>query len=139
MCVLCQALQSRLKYLNTHTIKLQPEEEDKEKEGEAAGEAAPAEAELAPPQTPLSVVDPGAAALDTEVVLTLEPPPAPTPREMLQPLDITPFVRYISCPHHIDTQFWVRVMSASESDVCLDVDHVLQKRLTERTFQNLPC
>lgn len=95
-----KALQSRLKYLNTHTIKLHPDEEG-DKEGEtssgavtdvAAGAAAapPVEQEMAPPHTPLSAMDP---ALDMEVTLTLEPPPVPTPREMLQPLDITPFVR----------------------------------------------
>ncbi|KAL8581512.1 hypothetical protein ACOMHN_042905 [Nucella lapillus] len=97
-----KALQSRLKYLNTHTIKLHPEEEDKEKEGESSGgdlapgaPGAPAvEQEAAPtPHTPLSAIDPTLAALEAEMVLTLEPPPAPTPREMLQPLDITPFIR----------------------------------------------
>ena len=89
-----QALQSRLKYLSTHTIKLQMEEEEKEKDGQASSEAEQPEAA---PQTPLSVVDragpPTLATVDAETSLLLEPPPAPTPREMLQPLDITPFVK----------------------------------------------
>ncbi|KAK7107724.1 hypothetical protein V1264_015593 [Littorina saxatilis] len=86
-----KALQSRLKYLSTHTIKLQPEgEEDKEKEGEASGEPA-AEPEPIPPATPLSANE--VNGLEPEPVLLHEPPPALTPREMLQPLDITPFVK----------------------------------------------
>ncbi|XP_076467316.1 androglobin-like isoform X4 [Babylonia areolata] len=97
-----KALQSRLKYLNTHTIKLHAEDEGKE--GEATADAAPTdgtapvpdsqEAAPAPPHSPLLGIDPTLAALDAEMVLTLEPPRPPTPREMLQPLDITPFVRH---------------------------------------------
>ena len=68
------------------------EDEEKEKEKEAGVEPA-AEQDVAP-HTPLSASDQaGAMALEAEAVLFLEPPPAPTPRQMLQPLDITPFVR----------------------------------------------
>nr|KAG5705054.1 hypothetical protein BaRGS_018784 [Batillaria attramentaria] len=83
-----KALQSRLKYLSTHTVKLQPDEEEVEASTEQLDQ------EAAPPQTPLSLVDQsGLHALESEMNLTLEPPPGPTPREMLQPLDITPFVK----------------------------------------------
>ncbi|XP_061176714.1 androglobin-like isoform X2 [Saccostrea echinata] len=79
-----KAMQSRLKYLNTHTIKL-----DYDKEETEGGEEKPLDQEeVPPPQTPLSLHgDQG------EENLTLEPPPAPTPTEMLQPLDLTPFMK----------------------------------------------
>ncbi len=32
-------------------------------------------------------------AVESEGALTLEPPPPPQPKEILQPLDITPFLR----------------------------------------------
>ena len=83
-----KAMQSRLKYLSTHTIKLKDDEETKEGEGEKAdGEQGEVTLEL-PPQTPGSYLD----QLD-EGTLTLEPPPPPTPKEMLQPLDLTPFIK----------------------------------------------
>ncbi|XP_062575227.1 androglobin-like [Saccostrea cucullata] len=79
-----KAMQSRLKYLNTHTIKL-----DYDKEETEGGEEKPLDQEeVPPPQTPLSLHgDQG------EENLTLEPPLAPTPTEMLQPLDLTPFMK----------------------------------------------
>jgi hypothetical protein len=100
-----QALQSRLKYLSTHTIKLQMEEEgDKDKlgVGEELGkesteklgsdkvEPAATETDLLPPHTPLSVPEG-----ESEIHLLLEPPPPPTPKEMLAPLDITPFIKLV--------------------------------------------
>lgn len=84
-----QALQSRLKYLSTHTIKLQSADEssnEKHMESES-GTGDQSDHEAVPPQTPLS------SQLETEAILTLEPPPVASPREILQPLDITPFVR----------------------------------------------
>lgn len=39
---------------------------------------------LKPPPTP--------ADIDDEPIYTLHPPPGPKPKEMLQPLDITPFL-----------------------------------------------
>lgn len=83
-----KAMQSRFKYLSTHTIKLKDDEETKEGDGEKAdGEQGEVTLEL-PPQTPGSYLD----QLD-EGTLTLEPPPPPTPKEMLQPLDLTPFIK----------------------------------------------
>ncbi|OWF38911.1 Androglobin [Mizuhopecten yessoensis] len=92
-----KALQSRLKYLNTHLIKLHPDKEEEEvKEGEDKPES---EAEIPPPQTPLSMHE------DKEEILTLEPPPPPTPKEILPPLDITPFLRKASGePRYLDEE-----------------------------------
>ena len=90
-----KAMQSRLKYLSTHLIKLHPDKEEEEvKEGE---EKPDSEAEIPPPQTPLSMHE------DKEEILTLEPPPPPTPKEILPPLDITPFLRKASGePRYLD-------------------------------------
>lgn len=66
---------SRLKYLSTHMIKIQPTELSTESGNEDHTRHR-------------SVFH-----MDTEAVLTLEPPPGPSPCEILQPLDITPFVR----------------------------------------------
>ena len=81
-----KAMQSRLKYLSTHTIKLKDDEEKEEGE-KMEGEQTEVTLDL-PPQTPGSYLD----QLD-EGTLTLEPPPPPTPKEMLQPLDLTPFIK----------------------------------------------
>ena len=82
-----KAMQSRLKYLSTHTIKLTDDEEKEEGE-KTEGEQTEVTLDL-PPQTP------GGSYLDQldEGTLTLEPPPPPTPKEMLQPLDVTPFIK----------------------------------------------
>lgn len=65
---LWQAQQSRQKYLASHMIKVVDDEEEA----------------LKPPPTP--------ADIDDEPIYTLHPPPGPKPKEMLQPLDITPFL-----------------------------------------------
>ena len=81
-------MQSRLKYLADHTIKVQDDEEVKPEDGEARTDE-PTETTLdLPPQTPgsyLGELDDGA--------LTLEPPTPPTPKEVLQSVDITPFLK----------------------------------------------
>ena len=82
-------MQSRLKYLNSHTLK----QDDKE-ETEGGEEKAPEQEEVPHPQTPLSLHgDQG------DENLTLEPPPAPTPTEMLQPMDLSPFLKYVLKEH----------------------------------------
>ena len=82
-------MQSRLKYLSTHTIKLKDDEEGKEEGERVEGEQGEVALDL-PPTTPGSYLD----QLD-EGTLTLEPPPPPTPKEMLQPLDLTPFIKWV--------------------------------------------
>lgn len=78
-----KAMQSRLKYLNSHTLKSDDKEETE------AGEEKPVEQEeVPPPQTPLSL-----HGEQGEENLTLEPPPAPTPTEMLQPMDFSSFLK----------------------------------------------
>ncbi|XP_053396619.1 androglobin-like isoform X26 [Mercenaria mercenaria] len=90
-----KAMQSRLKYLSTHTIKLKDDEEETEKvEGEGADQPG-----YVPPQTPGSLLG------DDDGNLTLEPPPPPTPKEMLQPVDITPFLRHTTdTPRYLDEE-----------------------------------
>ena len=54
--------------------------------------------EQAPPTEPNASPTPASITLDvvdTETVLTLEPPPQPPPKEILEPFDTTPFLRYI--------------------------------------------
>lgn len=78
-----KAMQSRLKYLNSHTLKSDDKEETE------AGEEKPVEQEeVPPPQTPLSL-----HGEQGEENLTLEPPPAPTPTELLQPMDFSSFLK----------------------------------------------
>ena len=81
-------MQSRLKYLSTHTIKLVDDEEVKEDGEKPEGELPETTIEL-PPQTPGSLLG------DEDGNLTLEPPPPPTPKEMLQPIDVSPFLRFV--------------------------------------------
>ncbi|XP_046325515.2 androglobin-like isoform X6 [Haliotis rufescens] len=94
-----KAMQSRLKYLSTHMIRVQPDggEEAKE-ERPSTGEGQPAEE--APPtsrETPISFLD------QPEGELSLEPPPPPTPKEILQPLDLTPFIKKTTdTPQYLD-------------------------------------
>ncbi|XP_060593126.1 androglobin-like isoform X19 [Ruditapes philippinarum] len=90
-----KAMQSRLKYLSTHTIKLNDDEEEGEKvEGEGGDQPG-----YVPPQTPGSFLG------DDDGNLTLEPPPPPTPKEMLQPVDITPFLRHTTdSPRYLDEE-----------------------------------
>lgn len=75
-------MQSRLKYLSTHIIKLKDDEEEGEKEEGEGGDIMG----YAPPQTPGSLLG------DDDGNLTLEPPPPPQPKEMLQPVDYSPFI-----------------------------------------------
>ncbi|KAK3803170.1 hypothetical protein RRG08_067346 [Elysia crispata] len=117
-----KAMQSRLKYLNSHTIRLQPSSEDTTQSGtvtasmsasnddqtQGAIDAVPSgtlmsgtnlpqaaesgtsmtEQEASPP-TPVSFGD----HFESDTALTLEPPPMPQPKEILEPLDKTPFIR----------------------------------------------
>lgn len=89
-----QALQSRLKYLSTHTIKLLPDKDGQQHDKETTELAVDAPEQVtAPPQT-LIMAD-TRSIVDSESVLTLEPPAAPAASEILQPLDLTPFLRSV--------------------------------------------
>lgn len=89
-----QALQSRLKYLSTHTIKLLPDKDGQQHDKETTELTVDAPEQVtAPPQT-LIMADTG-SIVDSESVLTLEPPAAPAASEILQPLDLTPFLRSV--------------------------------------------
>lgn len=109
-----KAMQSRLKYLSTHTIKLQTDEEaapaaNKPLDVETAAEQA--EIDTFPSHTPLS-------AFDHEVTLTLEPPPGPPPKEMLQPFDITPFVKKtLAKPRLLDEAEMQRVLEERQRQI----------------------
>jgi len=85
-------MQSRLKYLKEHTIRLGGDEEGGGEGGE--GEGGDTALDL-PPHTPGSFLGD-----DDSGVLTLEPPPPPQPKEMLQPIDYTPFLRYAPWGRH---------------------------------------
>ncbi|KAL4233261.1 hypothetical protein ACF0H5_007945 [Mactra antiquata] len=90
-----KAMQSRLKYLSTHTIKLKDDEEEGEKEDGEGGDTVG----YAPPQTPGSLLG------EDDGNLTLEPPPPPQPKEMLQPVDYTPFIRRSTdTPRYLDEE-----------------------------------
>ncbi|KAL3881172.1 hypothetical protein ACJMK2_027629 [Sinanodonta woodiana] len=80
------AMQSRLKYLSTHTIKLKDDEDAKDE----GGDKADVESMEHPPS-----MTPGGSypEKEDEGTLTLEPPQPPTPKEMLQPLDFSQFLR----------------------------------------------
>ncbi|CAG2214029.1 Androglobin [Mytilus edulis] len=91
-----KALQSRLKYLSTHTIKLHPDKEEEEGGEEKKSEE---EGDVMPPPTPMSLHEAG------DENLTLEPPRPPTPKEMLAPLDVSPFIRKGSRePRYLDDE-----------------------------------
>ncbi|XP_025099309.1 androglobin-like isoform X4 [Pomacea canaliculata] len=97
-----KALQSRLKYLSTHTIKLLPDKDGQQHDKETTELTVDAPEQVtAPPQT-LIMADTG-SIVDSESVLTLEPPAAPAASEILQPLDLTPFLRKtLDKPHFLD-------------------------------------
>ncbi|KAK0044580.1 androglobin-like isoform X19, partial [Biomphalaria pfeifferi] len=86
------ALQSRLAYLNSHAVKIaQPAGE---LNGGVNAEQPPDmgsvnnDQELLPPLTPNSLTD----MVESEVNLTLEPPSLAYSREVIEPLDLTPFI-----------------------------------------------
>ena len=68
---------------------MQPDDDDKDETATEAESQAPT-TEGAPSPTPGVTLD----ALDSDMNLTLEPPRPPTPKEVLQELDITPYLRY---------------------------------------------
>ncbi|XP_074663197.1 androglobin-like [Tubulanus polymorphus] len=83
-----KALQSRLNYLNSHMISLVPDTDEDEKKEESELE----ESEMldtVPSQTPVTPVE----GVDSDTILTTEPPQPPAPKQILQPLDLTPFER----------------------------------------------
>ena len=82
-----KALQSRLQYLNTNMIKLSSDEAEPPKPAEGEEGVPPRDDGASTPQP--SALDP----FDSETNLTTEPPPPPPAKEMLQPLDLTPFIR----------------------------------------------
>lgn len=53
-------------------------------------EGAAGAAEVARPPTASMSAD-----FEEELVYTLQPPPGPKPKEVLQPLDMTPFMRFV--------------------------------------------
>ena len=67
----------------------QGDEEAKEEGGEADSQSAMTESAPSPPPAPAPL-----DVLDSDLNLTLEPPP-PTPKEVLQEIDLTPFVRSV--------------------------------------------
>uniref|UniRef100_A0A2C9K873 Uncharacterized protein n=1 Tax=Biomphalaria glabrata TaxID=6526 RepID=A0A2C9K873_BIOGL len=88
-----KALQSRLAYLNSHAVKIaQPAGE---LSGGVNAEHPPDmgyvnnDQELLPPLTPNSLTD----MVESEVNLTLEPPSLAYSREVIEPLDLTPFIK----------------------------------------------
>ena len=91
-----KALQSRLAYLGKNMVKLQPDKEEEEGADEKKSEE---EGDIMPPTTPMSLHESG------DENLTLEPPRPATPKEMLKPLDISPFVRKGSRePRYLDDE-----------------------------------
>ncbi|KAH9519394.1 hypothetical protein Btru_075440, partial [Bulinus truncatus] len=90
-----KALQSRLTYINSHAIKVaQPASET----GQVlAGEVPPQteqcttsyDQETFPPQTPNSVTE----NVDCEINLTLEPPSLAHSKDIIEPIDLTPFIK----------------------------------------------
>ncbi|KAL5010667.1 hypothetical protein ScPMuIL_012972 [Solemya velum] len=93
-----KAMQSRLKYLNSHMIRTSPDDEEEQKEEDRLAEVEGGD--MMPPFTPLSTLE----QLDNEI-LTLEPPLPPTPKEVLQRVDTTPFIRKTTgVPRYLDEE-----------------------------------
>ncbi|XP_035827266.1 androglobin [Aplysia californica] len=123
-----KALQSRLKYLNSHTVKLGASEDDQSAETAASslttGTGPPTAAEsgatvteqesLPGPQTPVSLGE----HFESETTLTLEPPPPPAAKEMLEPLDVTPFVRKtLAEPRYLGEEELHQLLEKRQKDV----------------------
>ncbi|WAR07044.1 ADGB-like protein [Mya arenaria] len=104
-----KAMQSRLKYLKEHTIKLGGDDEGEGAQGE--GEGGDTNLDM-PPQTPGSFLG------DDEGALSLEPPPPPQPKELLQPVDITPFLRR-TCekPRYLDEEEMQRKLVEQQQQI----------------------
>ncbi|GFS08055.1 androglobin-like [Elysia marginata] len=134
-----KAMQSRLKYLNSHTIRLQASSEDNthsgtvpasgtgSKEDQTAGDVSSGtnipqaaesgtsllEQEPSPP-TPASFGD----HFESETTLTLEPPPMPQPKEILEPLDKTPFIRKtLDTPKYLDEEEIERLLADRQQKI----------------------
>ncbi|ELT91375.1 hypothetical protein CAPTEDRAFT_224147 [Capitella teleta] len=75
-----KALQARLKYLNTHMVKVGGDDDDEEENADEHSEAPPTEPDSGSPEM-------------QDAVLSLEPPCASPPKEELKKIDITPFLR----------------------------------------------
>ncbi|XP_052244735.1 androglobin-like isoform X7 [Dreissena polymorpha] len=92
-----KAMQSRLKYLKEHTIKLGGGDEETLEGEKLEGEGGADTTLDIPPQTPGSFLG------EDDGTLTLEPPTPPTPKEILQPVDYTPFIiRTEEKPRYLD-------------------------------------
>nr|XP_006811496.1 PREDICTED: androglobin-like [Saccoglossus kowalevskii] len=76
-----KAQASRAKFLAERMIKTQPEDDEPTEPTEPTIEG--------PPKTPASEIDENPA----DVILLNEPPPPPAPKEILQVIDKTPFIR----------------------------------------------
>uniref|UniRef100_A0A0B7A9C8 Androglobin domain-containing protein n=1 Tax=Arion vulgaris TaxID=1028688 RepID=A0A0B7A9C8_9EUPU len=94
-----KALQSRLKYLNSHTIKLSQSEDFTEPvktESVTAVSSVVTDSEVNSDNEnifPSLTVSAAVFFNESETSLTLEPPPSLRPKDVLEPVDITPFVR----------------------------------------------
>ncbi|XP_064627067.1 androglobin-like isoform X5 [Lineus longissimus] len=111
-----KALQSRLQYLNSHLIKLQTDEEEP---AEKVDEERPSESgenlDVLPAQTPVS---PLPADPEAEAILLHEPPPPPPPKEMLQPVDSTPFEKSLYGETRYKDEFEVqRQLEAQQHEI----------------------
>ncbi|XP_067675678.1 androglobin-like isoform X1 [Haliotis asinina] len=109
-----KAMQSRLKYLSTHMIRVQPEGGDEAKEeSPSTEEGQPGEeAPLTSRETPISFLD------QPEGELSLEPPPPPTPKEILQPLDLTPFIKKTTdSPQYLDENEMQRRLEERQKEI----------------------
>ncbi|ESO89380.1 hypothetical protein LOTGIDRAFT_229226 [Lottia gigantea] len=108
-----KALQSRLKYLNSHMIKVEHGHGDGDvaaDEVTEGGAPTPKEAERLTPVPYLDQAD--------DTILTLEPPPPPQPTEILQPIDLTPFIKKtLEKPKFLDEEEMQRRMEARQKEI----------------------
>lgn len=58
-----------------------------------------ADAEDEQAEAPLATQAASANQLDEELIYTNQPPPPPKPKEILQPLDVTPFLKWVDQLH----------------------------------------
>ncbi|KAK6170744.1 hypothetical protein SNE40_019059 [Patella caerulea] len=109
-----KAQQSRLKYLNSHMIKIEPAEV----EGGAGGDEEKIEDGARTPKEMEQQI-PG-AYLDQadDTILTLEPPSPPQPTEILQPIDLTPFIRKtLDKPRYLDEEEIQRKLEIQQKEI----------------------
>ncbi|KAI0209587.1 Androglobin [Lamellibrachia satsuma] len=139
-----KAMQSRLQYLSTHLVKIHTEDEEGVKSDVSKSDLSRSdEKELIDVdnlQPGDDLTSPPLEISDAEPVLTLENPNPPVPKEALQDIDLTPFIRETtSHPRLLDLEELQHQLEDKQREIQefrLYREQVEKRRDTERAERN---